>query len=108
MMPPSFREELSFREIYQSIGEPVTPERARKAKAQVHTEDGLANLRQAHLERNIHRVPLPEVKQELEKVKSSMTPDLEIMETENDPDDIDVLYTSQAYEGHLCPYSKLV
>lgn len=107
-MPPLSREGLSFTEIYESIGEPKSPEQKRNAATQVYERDRVADSRQAQLERNIHRTPTPEVKLELEKVKSSTTSDLEIIETENDPEDIDILYISRAYEGHLCPYSKLI
>lgn len=107
-MSLSFREELSFSDIYESIGKPKSPEQKRIAATQVCERDRVADLRQAQLERNIHRLPVPETKLELEKVKSDVTSDLEIIETQNDPEDIDILYRSQAYEGRLCPYSKLI
>lgn len=107
-MPLPLQNELSISEIYESIGQPISPAQKRRAAAHVHRHDPVADLRQAQQERNIQRAPVPEVKPELEKVKSNMTSDIEIMETENDPEDIDVLYRSQAHEGRLCPYSKLI
>lgn len=107
-MPSPLQKEFSFFELYQNIGKPVSPTQKRKAAAQVNREDEITDLRQAHLERNIQRAPAPEVKPELEKMKSDLTSDLEIVETQNDPEDIDVLYKSQVYQGRLCPYSKLI
>ncbi len=101
--------ELSFFEIYQSIGRPISSEQRERAALQLHREeDRIAGMRREQMESNIQRVIAPEIKPQLEKVKSDMKSDLEIVETQTDPEDIDVLYKSQACEGRLCPYSKLI
>lgn len=106
--PQAEKMEFSFTDICARIGKPASPKEVEYAKIRVRDQDDLAMLRRAQREQNTLPETMRITKQELENEKVEVIDDNEIVQTKTDPENIDPLYVSRAYEGKLCPYSKLV
>lgn len=97
-----------FGNLYYNIGSPVTSKDVAYARLRVQQQDDITALQRAQQRRNVQPLPTLTIKAELEDEKTEQMDDQQIIQTTTNPADIDVAYISRAYEGKLCPYSKLI
>lgn len=110
VMPSSFAGESRLSQLLSTIGQKRSADEieAQSAIVKRRKQDKLDCRRKIEIARNQSTYSDAIIKPILEKERVTTTEDLEIVEADKDPEDIDVLYESRAYDGRLSPYTKLI